>query len=152
MYQKNMLWPISVRNNFLCTSGEEERRFSPDFCSSATLKLQMQKWFCKKYSCGYLLHFCVFFYCLGMGMEKPSASMQLILASFCDLIARPFLTWLGLGKSVISHVNLGFSQPHTAVEKLLHESFLFQLLRGWEGESPSCLIRRLKLLKLELDP
>lgn len=59
--KKNMLWQISLRNNFLCTSGEEERRFSPDFSSSTTLKLQMQKWFCKKYSCGYLLRFWVFF-------------------------------------------------------------------------------------------
>lgn len=59
---------------------------------------------------------------------------------------------LGLGKSVISRVNLRFSQPHTAVEKFLHESSLFNSYGGRKGESPSCLIRRLKLLKVEVDP
>lgn len=73
-----------------------------------------------------------FFHFLAMGMEKP-ASIQVTLTSFCDLTARPFLTWDWVWVKVGSHVNLGFSQPLTAVEKLLHESFLFHLLRGWEG-------------------
>lgn len=91
MYQNNMLWQISLRKNFLCTSGEKERWFSPDFPSSATLKLEMPKGFCRNI----LMDACFTlggFYFSGMGMEKLSASVPLIVASFSDLIARPRLT------------------------------------------------------------
>lgn len=44
------------------------------------------------------------------------------------------MTWDWVWVKVGSHVNPRFSQPLTADENLLlHESLLFQLLRGWEG-------------------
>lgn len=53
---KNMLWQTSVRNCFFLY------RDFPPFSSSATLKLQMQKWSCRRCSCGYWHHFWVVSY------------------------------------------------------------------------------------------
>lgn len=152
MYENNMLWQISLSKNFSCTSGEEEKRFSSHFSSSAILKLGMRSSSAGNNSRGYLLHFGWFLFSRN-GDGKTSC----ICATHSGFRLWPhstafFDTRLGVGKSVISHVKLGFSQPHLAVEKLSHESLLSQLLRGGKGESPSCLIRRVKLLKGELDP
>lgn len=56
---------------------------------------------------------------------------------------------LVLGKSVISHVELGFSQPDIAVGKVSVNCSSFSFYGGKKGDSPSCLTIRLKLLKVE---
>lgn len=77
------VWQISVRNYFFLY-----RDFPP--FSSATLKLQMQKWFCRRW-CSYWHHFWVVSYFLEW-KEKPW-----VCAAHSDLLwgltARPFLTW-----------------------------------------------------------
>lgn len=91
------------------------------------------------------------FYFLGMGMEKPSASVQLILTSFCDLIARPFLTWDWVWVKVGSRMLTSGFHNHILLLKnscMNHPSST--LMADGKGESPSCLIR--KLLKVEVDP
>lgn len=82
------LCQVSPKNHFFLS--QERGRFSLYF-SSAILKLQMQKWLCKKYSCGYLLHFWVVSYYFGMGQKNLVCATH---SDFCVLTAGPFLTWV----------------------------------------------------------
>lgn len=100
------------------------------FCNS---EVGNAKGVLQEYSYGCLLHFGWFLF-----FRNGNGKTFCICATHCGFLLWPhskasFDMRLGLGKSVISHVNLGFSQPHLAMEKFLHESLLSQLLWGWEG-------------------
>lgn len=55
---------------------------------------------------------------------------------------------LFLGKTVILHVNLGVSHQILLLENMSHS---FSSFGGGKGDALSCLIRRLKLLKVATD-
>lgn len=101
--KKIMPWLISVRNNFLCANGKEERPLSPwffFFCNSEVTNAEVVL---KEIFWWILASLLGVFYFLGMGMEKPSVSMHrrnllcLCLTSSCDLIARGFFDMTRFG-------------------------------------------------------
>lgn len=109
--KKNMLGHTYLENHFLHKS---ESKFSPDFSSSESLKLQLQKWFCNKYSCGYLLHFLVVFNFTEWGW-KNFMCIQLIL-TFTDLIGRPFVAWSWFRVEVWFHMMSSGFHNHILLE------------------------------------
>lgn len=139
-----MLWQVSPKNHFFSVPGEREVFTLFFFCNSqaANAEVALQEifmWILASLQGGFLFFWngteksCL---CNSFWLPRPHSR------AFSDMS-------LFLGKVVILHVNLGVSHQILLLENMSHSSFCF--FGGGKGDALSCLIRRLKLLKVATD-